>query len=134
MKYILFFTLVLSLLGTLIVQGCMALNKNLSAGENVHGSNESDLSKEQDGYDKLYEGTGRGYRGPITVQVRMNGADITEITVIDSEEDRFVGSEAVEELIDLVIMYNSTDLDVISGATETSKGFLEAVDNAIMKK
>jgi len=142
MKYILFFALVLILLGTLIVQGCIALNSNLFGSNEPQGSDEAYV---------LYEGTGQGYRGPITVQVRMNGAhtefvetgfaqtpfaytEITEIIIIDSEEDRFVGGEAIEELIDLVILYNSTDLDAISGATETSKGFLEAVDNAIMKR
>jgi uncharacterized protein with FMN-binding domain len=29
-------------------------------------------------------------------------------------------------------MYNTTELDAISGATETSRGFLEAVERAIM--
>jgi uncharacterized protein with FMN-binding domain len=43
-----------------------------------------------------------------------------------------VGGEAIEELIDTVVGYNSTDVDAVSGATETSKGFLEAVYNAIM--
>jgi len=83
---------------------------------------------------EVYEGTGQGYRGPVCVQVRMDGINIMEIVIIDSEEDRFVGALAMEELTDLVIMYNSTDIDAISGATETSKGFLEAVENAIMKR
>jgi len=85
-------------------------------------------------FSEIYEGTGQGYRGPVTVQVRMDGADIVEIIIIDSEEDRFVGGAAMEELIDLVIMYNSTDIDAVSGATESSKGFLEAVERAIMKR
>ena len=83
---------------------------------------------------EVYEGTGQGYRGLVTVQVRMDGADIIEIVIIDSEEDRFVGGAAMEELIDLVVMYNSTDIDAVSGATESSKGFLEAVERAIMKR
>jgi uncharacterized protein with FMN-binding domain len=81
-----------------------------------------------------YEGTAQGYRGPISLQVRLNAGTITEIIIIESEEDRSVGGAAMEELIDLVILYNSTDVDVISGATESSRGFLEAVDNAIMGK
>jgi uncharacterized protein with FMN-binding domain len=39
----------------------------------------------------------------------------------------------MEELIDIVIEYNSTDVDAVSGATATSKGFLDAVNNAILK-
>ncbi len=79
------------------------------------------------------EGTGLGYRGSITVLVRTGGGNIMEITVVDSIEDRFVGEAAIEELIDIVIQYNTTDVDVVAGATETSRGFLQAVENAIIK-
>jgi len=110
MKYVLFSVMVL----VIILSGCAVLNAGrIAAGE-------------------VYEGIAAGYRGPIHVQVRMNGGSIMEITIVDSSEDRFVGEAAIEELIDLVIEYNSTDIDVISGATVTSKGFLEAVNNAIM--
>ena len=82
--------------------------------------------------DNVYEGAGKGYRGPIRVLVRMERGSIAAIEIIDSEEDRLVGQAAMEELLDLVVIYNTTDLDAISGATESSKGFLEAVENAIM--
>ena len=82
--------------------------------------------------DGVYEGAGQGLRGPIHVQVHMSGGNITEIDIVESGEDRFVGGEAIEELLELVIEYNTTDIDVISGATESSRGFLEAVENAIM--
>jgi uncharacterized protein with FMN-binding domain len=111
MKNSLFFVLVLAFLG-----GCALLGYKGQEGGDVH------------------EGRGMGYRGPITVQVRLNGGSITEIIIVESEEDRFVGGAAMEELADLVILYNSTDLDAVSGATESSKGFLEAVENAIMNK
>jgi urocanate reductase len=87
-----------------------------------------------EGDGEVFEGVGQGFRGPVSVRVRMNGGSITEIEIIDSTEDRFVGEAAMEELIDLVIMYNSTDIDAVSGATESSIGFLEAVQNAILKK
>jgi len=83
---------------------------------------------------EIFEGVGQGFRGPISVQVRMNEGSITEIEIVDSAEDRFVGGTAMEELIDLVIMYNTADIDAVSGATETSEGFLEAVRNAILRQ
>jgi len=86
----------------------------------------------QNGRGEVYEGTAQGYRGPISVQVYMNGGSITDIFIIDSLEDSFIGGAAIEELLNLVIAYNTTDLDAISGATESSKGFLEAVENAIL--
>ena len=78
------------------------------------------------------EGAAMGYRGIIRVRVGMENGAVTEITVLESREDFPVGGTAMEELTDLVIMYNTTELDAVSGATETSKGFLAAVENAIM--
>jgi len=100
----------------IIVSGCAILSNRLAVE------------------DEIYIGTGQGYRGPVTVQVQMNETQITDVIIIESAEDRLIGAAAMEELADLVIMYNSIDIDVISGATESSRGFLEAVENAIMKK
>ena len=82
--------------------------------------------------DGIYEGSAQGYRGTIRVRVRMEAGTIMEITIVDSTEDGAVGGTAMEELADLVLLYNSTDIDAVSGATESSKGFLEAVENAIL--
>ena len=78
-----------------------------------------------------HEGAAMGYRGIIRLNISMQGGTITDITVLESFEDMAVGRMAIEELIDLVLMYNTTELDAISGATETSLGFLEAVENAL---
>jgi len=86
--------------------------------------------KAEDG--TVCEGSAMGYRGMIHVRVGLEQGAITEITVIESPEDRNVGGAAIEELTDLVLMYNTTELDAVSGATETSKGFLAAIENAIM--
>jgi len=80
----------------------------------------------------VYDGAAMGYRGIIRVRVGLDRGTITEIAVIESREDRNVGEAAIEELMDLVLMYNTTELDAVSGATETSRGFLEAVERAIM--
>jgi uncharacterized protein with FMN-binding domain len=80
----------------------------------------------------VYEGTAMGYRGMIHVCVGYEQGTITEITIVESQEDQAIGGAAIEELTDLVLMYNTTEIDVVSGATETSKGFLEAIENAII--
>ena len=79
----------------------------------------------------FYEGGAMGYRGMIHVRVGMENGAITEITVIESNEDLAIGGAAIEELTDLVLLYNTTEIDAVSGATETSRGFLKAVENAI---
>ena len=79
----------------------------------------------------VYEGAAMGYRGMIHVTISMENGVITEITVIESREDRAVGGAAIDELTDLVLMYNTTEIDAVSGATETSEGFLKAIEKAV---
>ena len=80
----------------------------------------------------VYEGEAMGYRGLIRVQVGMEGGIVSDIVVVESREDVGVGGAAMEELSDMVLLYNTTELDVIAGATKTSKGFLEAIERAIL--
>jgi len=115
MKYFLVFAVFLAI----IVSGCAISGAFRNTEQELHG-------------DDVREGTGQGYRGLITVQVRLSRGSITEIVITESAEDRFVGGAAMEELIELMVEYDSIDVDVISGATASSKGFLEAVKNAIM--
>ena len=80
-----------------------------------------------------YEGSGRGYRGPITVRVQVSSAEIEDIAIISHTEAAFPGSAALEELLELVLETGSTDVDAVSGATFSSRGFLEAVEDALRK-
>ena len=93
-------------------------------------SNEKDKNHNTEGI-TFCEGAAMGYRGIIRLNISMQGGTITDITVLESYEDMAVGRMAIEELIDLVLMYNTTEIDAVSGATETSRGFLDAVENAI---
>ena len=78
-----------------------------------------------------YEGTGRGYRGPIHVQVQISPAGIEDIVITGHRESVFPGAAAMEELLEAVLETGSTDLDAVSGATFSSRGFLEAVEDAM---
>jgi len=80
-----------------------------------------------------YEGIGRGFRGPIHVLVQISHAGIEDILIIRHRESPFPGLAAMEELLDMILETGSTDLDAISGATFSSRGFLEAVENALYK-
>ena len=81
----------------------------------------------------IFEGRGRGYRGPIYVRVQTSPAGIEDIAITGHEESAYPGAAAMEELLELVLEAGSTDLDVISGATFSSRGFLEAVEDALEK-
>ena len=81
----------------------------------------------------IYEGTGQGYRGPIQVQVEVSRAGIEDIKITNHKEGTYPGGAAMEELLELVLDSGSTDLDAVSGATYSSLGFLDAVDDALAK-
>ena len=78
-----------------------------------------------------YEGSGRGYRGLIHVRLQAGAAGIDDIAITGHSENSFPGLAAMEELLEAVLEYGSTDLDAIAGATFSSRGFLEAVNSAL---
>jgi uncharacterized protein with FMN-binding domain len=81
-----------------------------------------------------YEGRGEGYEGRrIKVEVTVSENKILRIEVVEHEETPGLGTAAFEELSETVLDFNSVDVDAVSGATETSKGFLEAVTKALKK-
>jgi uncharacterized protein with FMN-binding domain len=81
--------------------------------------------------DGIYEGTGQGLRGPVRVRIWLEAGVITELEILDHQEDEFGGGPAMEELAERVLEYNSPDIDAVSGATESSRGFLDAVEDAL---
>lgn len=97
-------------------------------------STESDKSTEsiEEALD-YYTGIGEGYNGEITVKVGVLEGEIRKIKVIDHSEDYEWYVEAKKPIINGVIDAQSTDIDVVSGATYTSNGLLEAIEDAIEK-
>lgn len=79
------------------------------------------------------EGTGVGKHGDVTVAVTFDGGKITDIKVVKEQENKVLARGVYTDLKDQVIATNSADLDVISGATFSSKGFLDAVKDAAKK-
>jgi len=80
-----------------------------------------------------YEGTGSGYRGPIHVRVETSAAGIEDIIIVSHQESNFPGLAAMEQLLEEVLETGETDVDAISGATYSSRGFLQAVEDALEK-
>jgi uncharacterized protein with FMN-binding domain len=80
-----------------------------------------------------YEGTGSGYRGPIHVEIEVSHTGIEDITITDHSEAAYPGAAAMEELLELVLETGTTELDAVSGASFSSAGFLEAVEDALGK-
>jgi fumarate reductase flavoprotein subunit len=78
-------------------------------------------------------GAAYGYGGMITVSVETNAFSILDINVMEQSEDAMIGGGAISALTETVLETDSTDIDAVSGATQTSEGFLNAVSNALSK-
>ena len=76
-------------------------------------------------------GTADGFIGPITVAVTMDGDTITAVEVISNSETIEIAGGALEQIPAAIVAANSPDVDVVSGATYTSNGIINAVKNAL---
>lgn len=80
--------------------------------------------------DGVYQGSGTGYRGDITVAVKIKDKQIASIEILSASDDEpFFGR--AKGLIDQIIKKQSTKVDTVSGATYSSKGIISAVKNAL---
>ena len=99
----------------------------------IPGCLASDFINEASFTPGIYEGTGQGRRGPIRVRVQVSAAGIEDIVIAGHRENAFPGTAAMEDLLEEILETGSTDVDTVSGATFSSRGFLEAVENALFK-
>jgi len=76
-------------------------------------------------------GTGKGYGGEVKVTVTMDGDKITAVVAEGPDETESVGTKALDELPAKFVEANSADVDVIAGATVTSRGLIYAMKNAL---
>jgi uncharacterized protein with FMN-binding domain len=80
-----------------------------------------------------YRGYGNAFRGPVQVLVETGPYGIVRVEIVDHADDELTGGAAMEELAELALEWNGAGLDAVSGATESSEGFLEALEDALAK-
>ncbi|QTF54942.1 FAD-binding protein (plasmid) [Lactiplantibacillus plantarum] len=68
---------------------------------------------------------------PIAVRVTVDDQHITDIETLQAAETPSIGGQAIPQLRQAMLRANSYDVDVISGASATSKGYRNAVKNAL---
>ena len=105
--------------------------------DNKENTDQAD-SEEADDSDNVYkngtfEGSGTGYGGTITVQVTLEDDTITAVSVVSAPGEDSAYLSQGENVINSIISEQSTDVDTISGATFSSTGILEAVNDALSK-
>lgn len=109
------------------------------ADEKVDSQETEDEDPEEDEESENYyqngtfEGSGTGFGGTITVQVTLKDDTITDITVVSASGEDSAYLAQAQNVISTVLDEQSTDVDTISGATFSSTGILEAVNDALAK-
>lgn len=99
---------------------------------------ETDTEEESDASenvykDGIYTGSAQGFGGAITVQVTLANDEITDIQVTSAPGEDSAYLSQGEGVISSIISAQSTDVDMVSGATFSSTGIINAVVDALGK-
>lgn len=78
-----------------------------------------------------YEGTGMGFGGDITVSVTVNEYEIEAIEVLSHDNEDQAYYDLAVSVVDEVLKAQTTEVDTVSGATFSSVGLLDAIDQAL---
>ena len=73
--------------------------------------------------------------GPVQVQITVADGVLTDVTVVDypdgNGKDRQINARALPVLVQETLDAQSADVDMVSGATVTSEGYVESLQGAL---
>lgn len=81
-----------------------------------------------------YEGQGKGIskETPIRISVSIDeDGEIYEVNILEEDETPDLGGKALDDLVQQVEEEKKETVDTVSGATRTSEGFQEALNEAL---
>mgnify|MGYP002709430496 FL=1 len=83
--------------------------------------------------DGTYQGSGTGFGGTITVQVTISGGKIAAIDILSASGETGSYFASAKGVISKMISGQTPNVDAVSGATYSSNGIIQAVQNALSK-
>lgn len=81
--------------------------------------------------DGTYRGSGTGFGGTITVQVTVSGGKITAVDILSASGETGSYFASAQGVVSKVLSSQSPNVDAVSGATYSSNGIIQAVQNAL---
>jgi uncharacterized protein with FMN-binding domain len=73
--------------------------------------------------------------GPVQVQLSVSGGTITDVSVVEypngNGRDQEINARALPILVQETLDAQGDDIDMVSGATVTSEGYLESLQSAL---
>ncbi|MCL1936229.1 MAG: FMN-binding protein [Defluviitaleaceae bacterium] len=116
-------------LGTLFLTGCANLDNSIWATPAAEETANLFLSLTPG----TYTGRADSFLGEIVVEVQVDASNIRNINVTSHNDTPEIADSAFEELSSLIVNRNSTGVDIIAGASASSRGFLSAVEDALVQ-
>ena len=101
---------------------------NTGASQNGNSSANSSEVKYKDG---IYTGIGSGYRSNLKLSVTVKNGKIVDIETISNRETEDYYYDAFSTVPKEIISRQSTEVDVVAGATYSSRGIMSAVKAAL---
>lgn len=78
-----------------------------------------------------YSATAKGMNGDVEVKVEVDTQKIVSVSVTEHKETAGISDGAIEKIPTAIVDQQSLAIDVVSGATFTSKAILEATEKAL---
>ena len=80
-----------------------------------------------------YQGTGTGKNGDIVVEVTVSDSEIVSVKVVSDNETPAYADPVREEITDAIVKAQSSKIDLVTAASYTQKGIVEAAEDALKK-
>ncbi len=81
--------------------------------------------------DGTYTGSARGYNDQVEVEFTVEDGEVTSISVVSHGDTPGIAEPAFDRIIEEVISAQSLEVDIVSGATASSEGLLNALRAAM---
>lgn len=107
------------LMGVVLISGCsQSTDTNSSSGAAMYKGG-------------TYTATAKGNNGDVKVEVVFTDDAIKSIKVLEHEETGGLGDTAMDTVISEIVEKQTTEVDVVAGATNSSNAIIEAVEDCI---
>ena len=83
--------------------------------------------------DGTYQGSGTGFGGTVTVQVTVADGRITAVDILDASGETPSYFASARGVVSKILAGQTPNVDAVSGATYSSNGIIQAVQNALSK-
>ena len=81
--------------------------------------------------DGTYIGHAVNQRGPVELEVMIENGKFHHIKALSHNDTTLIFDKVLRKLTRVMLIKNSTDVDGISSATVSSRGIIDAVNNAV---